>query len=198
MRRVVVAAGLAVVTGPLLASAVGASSRLSLARSPLVGRWERVTTCQELVADLKRAGLGTTVAQAWVGQTSSTGESSFRPGSPKPTRAHPCTGAIARAHSHFFTASGEFGSLDWKGGQVDDGPYRIVNRNTVQIGSGNPRARFRFTIQGGKTLMLTPLLTKAMIRQAVTHPKSFTSAFWAVTVAYAGHTWKRVPCTQCG
>ena len=115
------------------ATAVSAPQRQG-ARSPLVGRWERVTTCQQLVAALRRAGLGATVAQAWVGQTSAAGESSFKPGSPKPTLAHPCTGAIPRVHSHFFTARGRFGSLDWKGGQVDDGPYRALDANTVQIG----------------------------------------------------------------
>ena len=121
-------------TGILVASASSVSASVRAARSPLVGRWERTTTCQELVADLNRAGLGPTVAQAWLGQTSQTGEGSFAPGSPKPTRSHPCGGAIPRAHSHFFTVSGRFGSLDWKGGQVDSGPYRIIGRDTVEIG----------------------------------------------------------------
>jgi hypothetical protein len=153
-----------------------------------------LNTCNELVTDLKLAGLGATVAQAWVGQTSSTGESSFKPGSPKPTRDHPCTGAIARLHSHFFTASGKFGSLDWHGGQVDDGSYRIVNPTTVNIGG----VSFHFRIKNGNTLSLSPMLTNAMIRKAVAHPAQFSPAFWAVTVAYAGHTWKRVACTRCG
>jgi hypothetical protein len=162
--------------------------------SPLVGQWQRVITCNELVADLKRAGLGATVAQAWVGQTSSTGESSFKPRSPQPTRDHPCTGAIARRHSHFFTTSGEFGSLDWHGGQVDDGPYRVVSPTTVKING----VSFHFTVKNGNMLSLSPRLTKTMIRKAVAHPAQFTPAFWAVTVASAGHTWKRVPCPRCG
>jgi hypothetical protein len=197
VRKVVVAGVIAVTTLGATASIVDASSRSRLASSLLVGRWERVATCQQLVAGLKRAGLGATVAQAWVGQTSSTGDSSFKPGSPKPTLAHPCRGAIPRVHSHFFAASGQFGSLDWKGGQVDDGPYRIVNGRTVQIGSGTPRSLFRFAIQNGKTLSLAPVLTTAMIRQANAHPTRFSSAVRAVTVAYAGHTWTRVPCNQC-
>jgi hypothetical protein len=186
---VVAVAALSVATASL-----SAAPHLRLARSPLVGQWQRLNTCNELVADLKRAGLGATVAQAWVGQTSSTGESSFKPGSPKPTRDHPCTGAIARLHSHFFTASGKFGSLDWHGGQVDDDSYRTVNPTTVKIGS----VSFHFTIRIGNTLSLSPMLTRAMIRKAVAHPAQFSPAFWAVTVAYAGHTWKRVPCARCG
>ena len=37
------------------------------------------------------------------------------------TRAKPCDGAVQRAHSHFFTADGQFGSKDFNGQQVDDG-----------------------------------------------------------------------------
>ena len=171
-----------------------ASPGAHLLRSPLVGQWERITKCQELVADLKRSGLGATVAQAWVGQTSSTGESSFRPGSPEPTRAYPCRGAIARKHSHFFTTSGNFGSLDWRGGEVDDGSYRIANPTTVKING----VSFHFAVKDDNTLSLAPVLTRAMIRRAVAHPAGFTPAVWAVTVAYAGHTWKRVACSRCG
>jgi hypothetical protein len=116
--------------------------------------WERVVTCQQLVAELRKAGLGVTAPYVWLGQTSSTGESSFKPGSPKPTKAHPCTGAIPRLHSHFFTASGQFGSLDWKGGQVDDGSYHIVNSNTFHIGS--PGVTFHFRILHGQHAHVVP------------------------------------------
>jgi hypothetical protein len=101
---------------------------------------------------------------------------------------------VARKHSHFFTASGQFGSLDWHGGQVDDGPYRIVNRPTVEI-SG---VSFHCAVTNGNALRLAPVLTRAMIRKAVAHPADFTPASWAVTVAFAGHTWERVPCSRCG
>jgi hypothetical protein len=170
------------------------AASVTLAGSPLVGRWERVTTCQQLVAELRKAGLGAAAPYAWLGQTSSSGESSFRPGSPKPTKAHPCAGAIPRLHSHFFSASGRFGSLDWRGGQVDDGQYRIVNSTTLRIGL----QPFHFRILHGNTLMLSPVLTKAMIRQAAAHPQKFSPALWAISVAYAGHTWKRVACNRCG
>ena len=164
------------------------------AATGLIGRWERVTTCQELVNELDKAGLAPLAPDAWRGQTSSTGLSSFASGSPKPTKAHPCTGALNRQHSHFFSQSGQFGSLDWLGGQVDNGPYRIINNNTVYIGSPPIAATFRYRILHGDTLMLSPVLTKAMLRQALAHPQKFSAAFWAVSVAYAGSTWKRVPC----
>jgi hypothetical protein len=160
----------------------------------LVGRWERVTRCQELVSDLDKAGLGPLAPYAWLGQTSSTGLTSFASGSPKPTKAHPCTGALNREHSHFFSQSGQFGSLDWLGGQVDDGPYRIINNDTVYIGSPPTGATFRYRILHGDTLMLSPVLTEVMLRQALAQPQKFSPAGWAVSVAYPGYTWKRVPC----
>jgi hypothetical protein len=171
-----------------------AAASASSAAAGLAGEWERVTTCQELVGELDKASLGPLAPYAWSGQTSSTGLSSFAPVSPKPTQAHPCTGALSREHSHFFSQSGQFGSLDWLGGQVDNGPYRIINDNTVYIGSPPIAAAFHYRIVRGDTLMLSPVLTKAMLRQALAHPDQFSAAFWAVTVAYAGYTWKRVPC----
>jgi hypothetical protein len=156
----------------------------------LVGRWERLLACQELVSNLDKAGLGPLAPYAWVGQTSSSGESSFAPGSPKPTKAHPCRGGLRRVHSHFFNQSGQFGSLDWLGGQVDKDPYRIVNGNTVRIGG----VTFHYRILHGNTLMLSPVLTKVMVRQALAHPQEYSDAGWAVSVAYVGYTWKRVSC----
>jgi hypothetical protein len=153
-----------------------------------------VVTCQELVSELGKAGLAPLAPYAWLGQTSSTDQSSFAPGSPKPTKAHPCTGALKREHSHFFDQSGQFGSLDWLGGQVDNGPYRIINHNTVHIGSPPAGATFHYRILHGDTLMLSPVLTKAMIRKALAHPQKFSAAGWAVSVGYAGYSWKRVPC----
>jgi hypothetical protein len=182
-------------TGP--SSGTSPSAVASPASTPvagLVGRWERVVTCQELVSELGKAGLGPLAPYAWLGQTSSTDQSSFASGSPKPTKAHPCTGALKREHSHFFGQSGQFGSLDWLGGQVDDSPYRIINHNTVHIGSPPAGATFHYRILHGDTLMLSPVLTKAMIRKALAHPQKFGAAGWAVSVAYAGYSWKRVPC----
>ncbi len=176
----------------LLVAVAGFSAAVVRAtpKAGFVGRWQRVVTCPELVSDLKKAGLGALAPYAWQGQTSASGKSSFKPGSPKPTMSHPCTGAIARLHSHFFNQQGRFGSLDWEGGQVDDGTYRIIDSRTFRIGP----TRFHYRIVNGKTLMLTPVLTKAMVRQAVAHRKKFSAAGWAVSVAYVGHTWKRVPC----
>jgi hypothetical protein len=162
----------------------------TVASAKLVGRWARVVTCQELVGALRKAGLGALATTAWAGQTSSTGESSYAPGSAPPTSSRPCRGAIRRLHSHFFTAGGQFGSLDWTGHAVDDGAYRILDARSLRIG----RVTFRYSVKGGNRLMLAPVITAAMRRTAPAEPTKFSDAGWAVSVAYAGHAWKRVDC----
>jgi hypothetical protein len=157
--------------------------------SDIVGKWARVVTCPQLTGDLDKAGLGPLAPYAWLGQTSSAGQSSFRSGSLRPTREHPCTGALPRRHSHFFTSAGQFGSLDWLGGQVDDGHYTVTGDSTLEIGTVN----FRYRVVHN-TLRLTPVLTKALVHEALARPKKFSEAGWAVSVAYPGHTWRRVPC----
>ena len=159
--------------------------------SDLVGRWEREVTCHELVQDLGAAGLGRLAPYAWLGQTSSDGQNSFSAGSPPPTRTHPCTGALPRKHSHFFTSSVQFGSLDWLGGQVDDGQYVVTGHSTVKVGT----VTFHYRVVNN-TLRLQPVLTKAMVRHALSRPEEFSDAGWAVSVGYPGQTWERVPCGQ--
>jgi hypothetical protein len=56
--------------------------------------------------------------------------------------------------------------------------------------------KFHFRIRNGDTLMLSPVLSKAMIHKTLADLAKFSDAWWAVSVAYAGHTWKRVPCGQ--
>jgi hypothetical protein len=159
--------------------------------SDIVGRWARVVKCQELTQDLDAVGLGPLTAYAWLGQTSSNGQSSFASGSPQPTTTHPCTGALPRQHSHFFTSAGQFGSVDWLGGQVDDGQYAVTGDSTLKIG----KVTFDYRVVHN-TLRLAPVLTKAMVRKALARPKEFSDAGWAVSVAYPGQTWKRVACGQ--
>ena len=154
--------------------------------SDIVGRWTRVTTCRALTHDLEQAGLGPLAPYAWFGQTSSSGQSSFRAGSPRPTRAHPCTGALPRKHSHVFTTAGGFTSLDWLGGQVDSNQYTVTGDSTLKIGT----VTFHYRIVHN-TLHLAPVLTKLMVRKALSQPKKFSDAGWAVSVAYPGQTWTR-------
>ena len=107
--------------------------------SPLVGEWKRVTKCQELVRLLEANGLGERAPQAIEGNgwVDGTLEQLAK-------KDDPCEGAVPREHSHFFTEFGAFGSLDWRGEQVDEGTYEIVDDRTFTIGD----ATFHFEIRG--------------------------------------------------
>ena len=152
--------------------------------SALVGRWERVTTCQELVSALTKAGLRTTAPAMLAGNGLVTG-------TPRQLarKANICKGAVPRRHSHFFTAMGQFGSIDYNGKQVDDGTYRLLDSRTVRINDGT----FHFRISG-RELRLEPVISAAARRKALAQPLQFSTAGWQVAVAFPGHAWKRVPC----
>lgn len=149
------------------------SSSASQELSPLVGEWKRVTRCQELVRLLEANGLGDRAAQAIEGNgwVDGTLEQLAR-------KDDPCEGAVPREHSHFFTEFGTFGSLDWRGEQVDEGTYAIVDDRTFTIGE----ATFHFAIEGD-TISFEPVL-----------PDRCTGfdCVWMIAVASPGYSWERV------
>lgn len=169
--------------GPMAAatptSATVVSARLDPASS-LVGTWQRVLRCKELVRALEKAGLEEFVLDAVVG-------TGFLPGVTSPDQIadpkHPCKGAVSQLHAHFFTADGQFGSLDFTGQQVDAGIYTIIEPGIVVIDNGDFRATFhyRFT-DHGDTLRLYPIAPDCVC----------VTAQWAVAVAYPGKKWTRV------
>src|SRR4029453_3214429 len=116
--------------------------------APIVGRWQQSHTCDELVSALDALGLGA-LAPGVVGDY-------FPNLTPEELAATPdiCSGAFPQLNSHFFTASGLFGSLDQFQNQVDDGTYVIVDSNTFMIGN----ATFDYSIHGD-ILKLTPIIT---------------------------------------
>jgi hypothetical protein len=150
--------------------------------SPLVGLWMQVHTCGQLVAGLEDAGLGE-LAPATVGD--------YFPGAtPEELAAKDdvCSGARPQRHFHFFTETGQFGSLDQHRQQVDDGPY-TVEGDTLHIGDGT----WTFEISGSQ-LTLTPVIDDEQIEEALADLFAFSPAGWVVAVAYPGTTWKRVAC----
>jgi hypothetical protein len=169
----------------ILALPAGAATEAARS-SPLVGRWERVTTCQELVRALTKAGLRKTAPAMLAGN-------GFVPGTPLQlaARTNICKGAVAQRHSHFFTAAGQFGSVDYNGQQGDDGSYRLLDARTVRINDG----KFHFQI-AGRELRLEPVISTAARRKALADPLQFSTAGWQVAVAFPGHAWKRVPCAK--
>jgi hypothetical protein len=145
--------------GPMAAAAPAAATATTLSTAvggSLVGTWERVTRCKELVRALEKAGLDQFVLDNVVGN-------GFLPGVTSPDQIadpkHPCKGAVPRVHGHFFTADGQVGSLDFTGQQVDAGVYTIIEPGTVVIDNGDFRATFtyRFT-DHGDTIRFYPVL----------------------------------------
>jgi hypothetical protein len=141
--------------GPVAAATPTAATPSTALEGSLVGTWERVTRCKELVHALEKAGLEEFVLDNVVGN-------GFLPGVTSPDQIadpkHPCKGAVPRVHAHFFTADGQFGSLDFTGQQVDAGIYTIIEPGTVVIDNGDFRATFhyRFT-DHGDTIRLYPI-----------------------------------------
>jgi hypothetical protein len=153
----------------------------------LVGRWERVNECTQLVRALDQAGLRP-IAPSVVGDY-------FPEASPKELARKDdlCAGAEPFVHYHFFDEAGKFGSLDENENQVDDGGYEILDGGRFRIGNIDFGVVFRYEIDGD-ALSLSPVLTAAMKKQALADPLKFSAAGWAVAVSYPGHEWKRVDC----
>jgi len=149
--------------------------------NPIVGTWSRLTTCRQLVAVLEKASLDDAVLDSVSGN-------GFVPGVTQPDQivdpADPCVGAVPRKHSHFFTAEGRFGSLDWRGDQVDEGTYRISKNHTIAIRNPDASVRFHYRIVNGTTLLLDPILPVCAARTCF-------AAVWGVSVAYPGRAWHR-------
>jgi hypothetical protein len=160
--------------------------------SAIVGRWERVHKCSELLDALDEAGLRK-VAPALIAEDHFLDTNAAE----LAQKDDPCVGAKAPfVHSHFFTASGGFGSLDENENQVDEGSYEVIDSRTIRIG-GDEGVNFSYTIEGN-TLMLSPVLTQAMVEEALATPREISNAERAIAVAYPGHVWKRVNCkTWC-
>jgi hypothetical protein len=169
--------------GPMAAatptSGTVASARLDPASS-LVGTWQRVLRCKELVRALEKAGLEEFALDAVVG-------SGFLPGVTSPDQIadpkHPCKGAVPQLHAHFFTADGQFGSKDQNGQQVDDGTYKIVDDGTFVISGGFSDVTLHYRITGN-TIRFDPVVPSCA--------PSCEEASWSVMVAFPGKTWERV------
>jgi hypothetical protein len=153
----------------------------------LVGRWERVNKCPELVKALSDAGLAALApAVAMDYFPDSTPQELAR-------KTDVCEGAEPFVHSHFFSESGAFGSLTEDLEQVDDGTYEILDNTSFRIGNADTGAVFRYEIDGDE-LSLAPVVTGEMRKEALARPLSFTPAGWSIAVSYPGHAWRRVEC----
>jgi hypothetical protein len=153
----------------------------------LVGAWQRTTTCAEYVGALTRAGFKEAALGAAAGNGFIEGVSTVKD---LADPAHPCKGAIARRHSHFFTSGGMFGSRDWRGEQVDDGTYETHGNHTLvmpyRFEHGSPiEMKFHYRI-AGDTIKFEP-----RIPSDCSSKRCREAAGWAVSVALPGKAWRR-------
>ena len=166
-------------TSPVVSAAPTAEPSSALA-SPIVGEWVSEFRCDHIVEILTEGGYGGTVVSTIVGNGLLPGVTSNEQIADP---ANPCDGAVVMAHSHAFTADGQFFSYDDGHGQVDAGRYEIVDADTVAINA----TPFTFTIDGD-ALTLAPDLPADCASTACAGVGQ-----WATMVAQPGLTWERVP-----
>src|SRR5215204_4222206 len=161
---------------PSTTAATTEMSPRSVGEPAIVGRWQRVHECSELLNALEEAGLHE-VAPRIVGEE-------YFPDVDAAELAKKdelCEGAKAPfVHSHFFDAMGRFGSLDENENQVDEGRYEVIDSRTIRIG-GDRGVEFSYEIEDD-TLMLSPVLTQAMVEEALANPLLISDAARAVAV----------------
>jgi hypothetical protein len=167
-----------------VASTSSTASTTMAATEELVGRWEHINECPQLTKALAEEDLETIAP--------SVAADYFPNSTPKQLakKNDVCDGAEGFVHSHFFTDSGTFGSLTEDLQQVDDGIYEILDGGRVRIGD----VVFRYEIEGDE-LSLSPVITRAMKKEALAQPLEFSDAGWSVAVSYPGQVWRRVDCS---
>jgi hypothetical protein len=173
-------------------------STSSSAIPAIVGQWATQRDCQALHQALVKDGLGNAAAPVV--------QDYFQSSTPQKLaeKRDICAGAgPAVVHSHFFTATGNFGSLDENEQQVDDGTFSARSPDLYICDSGvpsctptNANGHFRYSISNNK-LRLTPIITQKQRQKALAHPFDFSQAGWMVAVAYPGHVWTRTGCSAC-
>jgi hypothetical protein len=144
----------------------------------LVGTWLAAHNCQRIIDIMTAAGLP---EQALLNAA----ESGTIPGvsnvddiaDPK----NPCAGATDMRHWHFFTASGEFGSLDMNRQRVDDGRWRIVDADTLEING----TRFEFRVDGDELFMEPEDVGTCPVNG------QWCPEAWKLMVAMPGVAWTR-------
>ena len=168
--------------------------KATAAENPLVGTWRRERTCDELVRELKQAGLAEMIPE-WVAGAQFGGASV----SAAQVRQHsdPCQGLRSRndQHDHVFYKDGRFASLNENGEEVDHGHYKLPDDRTIVFpehwGKKGPSitAHFRFS-NDRDTVTFDFVLPEDMDECSQLCRQAYA---WAVSVFYPGLPWKHVP-----
>ena len=144
----------------------------------LVGMWLGFHNCDRIVDILTAAGMP---EQALMNAA----ESGTIPGVATiddiADPENPCVGAIDMRHWHFFTANGEFGSLDMNRQRVDDGRWTLVDADTLAING----TRFDFEVDGDE-LRMQPVDVGTCPVNGEWCPEA-----WKLMVVMPGMAWTR-------
>ena len=145
---------------------------------PVVGTWKGFHNCERIIAIMTAAGMP---EQALLNAAESGTIPDVVTIDDIADVKHPCVGATDMPHWHFFTASGEFGSLDMNRQQVDDGPWTLVDADTLAING----SAFDFQVDGDQ-LRIQPV-------DVGTCPVNgrWCAEAWKLMVAMPGLVWAR-------
>ena len=175
------APGTTATTSPPDAEVGSPSASASSITSGIVGYRHRAQTCEELVPAFEAAGLAES-HRGWL-------QGNFYGGAEGPATGDVCAGAEGPLeHSHWFTETGEFGSHDQTGQEVDSGAYTLVDSDTLTFPSHSTEFGFAgeilvdFAIDDGvATLVNIPASCDAACQDAHAWALSaFASGPWAV------------------
>ena len=157
--------------------------------NPLVGDWRRVRKCDEMVRELKQAGLEDMVPTHQDHQ-----ELVEEFGTGNAAQSHqdsddPCQGVNGRLpHDHIFYKDGRFASVNQNGEFVDDGHYKLPDDRTFVFGDppeDGITVHFRFSDD------LDTITFDVVIPETCSQNCREDTAY-GVGAFYPGHHWHRV------
>lgn len=148
----------------------------------LVGTWTRTQDCEGMLAAFEAAGIVESESGWIVGN--------WVPEGTQPDPNDLCAEAKpAEEHSHFFTADGQFGSLDAEGNQVDDNQYAVADEDTIAFpGSGFHYFQdvlVDYAVSGDEATF------KVQWPSGECADECLEAHAWALSAFYAGDPWLR-------
>jgi len=158
------------------------SSNEPVVATELVGSWHRAQTCPEMLAAFEAAGLAES-HRDWL-------QGNFYGGQPGPTGGDACADARGPLeHDHFFTDSGEFGSHDESGEEVDGGDFAVVDDDTVSFPSHATEFGYDGDLEVDYTIV-GDVASFEVVLPAGCHDGCADAYAWAVS-AFASGPWAR-------
>ena len=95
---------------------------------PLLGMWQRVTSCRRFLRGLERAGLGEMSTELLVWSPSR-----WFPSEDRIPTGDRCRGATEAPYTYYFAEDGRFGLVDDDGVLVEDESYEPIDGDTITM-----------------------------------------------------------------